>query len=138
MGQIINAIAAIDADSTKTADEKKRLRAIAKLDGWADSVQKVLPYTVTIDASRAVEFTGVDLGLTQSGQFKVVASGVFRRDGVDEAWDWPWILVNPPVAVPSSQGQSEWTKEREDGSKTVHYREDLAEAIRLLCDRAFP
>ena len=135
MGQIINAIAAIDADSTKTADEKKRLRAIAKIDGWADSVQKVLPYTVNIDASRAVEFTLVDLGLTASGQFKVIARGVFRRNGVEEAWNWPWILVNPPIAVPSSQAQSEHIKTR--GGKTAYYREDLPEAIRQLCDRAF-
>lgn len=137
MGQIVDAITAINTDGTKTSDEKKRARAIAKLDGWQASVGNFLPYTVTIDASREVEFTSVDLSVTDRGLFRVVARGVFRRDGVEEAWGWPWILVNPPIAVPSNQGQSEWTKEKGDGT-VKHYREDLAEAVRQLCDRAFP
>ena len=118
MGQIQNDIDAIGANGSLTAQEKKTAIGQVKLDALEARITNFLPYTVVIDANRQVTFDRVTLSLGAEGSCILSAYGEFRRDGTPEAFDWPWLLVNPPMLT---------------GGRV----EDPEEALREVCDRVF-
>ncbi len=135
MGQIDNDIAAIEANSGLNQAEKKRARGNIKKQALIDFVQGNLPFTLSLSGNRSVEFLTASVSDTPTGQCKWTATGIFRINGVVQPFDWPWIIINPPMLVPSSKGSSD--TERVVDGVTVYFKEDPWTVLKELANRVF-
>ncbi len=135
MGQIDNDMAAIEADGNLDKAEKKRARGNVKKQALIDFVQGNLPFTLPLSGQRSVEFLTASVSDTPTGQCMWTATGIFKINGVVQPFDWPWIVINPPMLRRSTQGQSD--SERIVDGVTHFYKEDPWTVLKNLADRVF-
>ena len=135
MGTINDAIEAINGRSDISKEEMKAQRAAAKILGWNAFIDGRLPFTLQIDAKRAVTFVDVQITLTPNGSPMITSYGEYRKDNVTQPWSWPWKIINPPVLVPSNKGNSDAA--RTENETTRYFKEDLLEALRQIADISF-
>ncbi len=110
MGQINDAIAAVEANEGLSKGQKKRARGDIKQQALIDLVQDNLPFTLSMSGKRKVEFLTASVASSPTGQCVWTATGIFTIDDVVQPFSWPWIVVNPPMLVPSNPGQADTTR----------------------------
>ena len=71
--------------------------ADVKVTAMNDLIANNLPYTANLSGGREVTFTQAIVSKTPGGAAMLSAQGEFRRNGVLQEFDWPWVLVNPPM-----------------------------------------
>ena len=135
MGQIDDAIADVEADDGLSKSQKKRARGDIKQQALIDLVQANLPFTLSLSGKREIEFLTASVSASPTGQCVWTSTGVFTIDTVVRPFDWPWVVVNPPMLVPSNPGQADTTR-IVDG-ETLYFKEDPLAVLKNLADRVF-
>lgn len=135
MGQIDDAIAAIQVDDGLSKGQKKRARGAVKQQALNDLVQGNLPFTLGMSGQRSVEFLTASVTSSPTGQCIWTATGIFKINDVVQPFSWPWVVVNPPMLRPSSPGQANTT--RIIDGETINLKEDPWWVLKDLADRVF-